>query len=875
MANRYYVTDNGADSTVTDSGSGVIVFTGAYERAVGQSAELNRQASEYYNQDTTVQPKGASNEDSGTEQNNGAKATMGSTSEGEGQTAQSLNNDGTQKQTDLPVTKANTGTTSYPASTRPNKRQYNPLSKFSSVTYRISLYAITPDAYNNFYTQGKWITKNLELIVQSAGINDTADAPRNEFFKLDYYIDNLEIVTKTNAKETQTAGNQSDFKFQIFEPYGMSFPTRLVEAEIKLQQKANIKRDIKHQIQALNSPFLLVVRFYGYDANGNIVNTPVDANNDTNYTKTDTSAAFERAFPVFITKFGFRLENKVTVYDVQAKLINEQAGLGIKRGIFKTGKTVTADTVENALFNGKDGLLDQLNQEQDTLSKKIDGKENSDQQNIPDVYKIVFQEGSGIGDASLVTKGNFVKEYAPMCSIDDVNQVNIRTATTKGSVVEKNKRTIKIAEGTPILAAIDQIIKQSSYVTDSMTVLDVEEVEPTQENDDTYSKQKSVALYWYNVRPHAKIIGFDKKRQDFAYEITYVIQRYRIPYVRSLVLDKSISYYGPHKIYNYWYTGKNTEVLSYDVQYNMLYLNIAAMSSEVAGTNTTDTTPVTPLGAQNSDPTNKLPGTLELTNSITTNLYSPGDKIKSQIKILGDPDFLMPAEASGVEETFQTWYGPDYSINASSGQVYIEIGFNQVEDYSDQTGIMKPNGNIKFWDYPPEIEKQAKGRMIYMVIQVTSKFNRGVFTQDLKTVIPDFPTKAPGAESGATERAAPITENSETGRDSATQRQQAGSSSATNTKPNAPVNIVTQAQVRNVDNALALTNTAVVPNNANEDTQSDPAGTTDAAIIAQSAGKERETSTGFFGNVFGRGSGGRGIIQVPNNPQLLPNRNNR
>lgn len=874
MANRYYVTDNGADSTVTDSGSGVIVFTGAYERAVGQAAELNRQSSEFYNQATTVQPRGASNEDSGTEQNNGIKTAMGSTNESQGQTAQSLNPDGTTKVNNLPPGGKNTGSSSYPSSTRPNRRQYNPLSKFSNITYRISLYAITPDAFNNFYVQGKWITKNLELIVQSAGINDTADAPRNEFFKLDYYIDNLEITTKTNAKETQTAGNQSDVKFQIFEPYGMTFPTKLLAAQQKLQQKANIKKDVKEQIQALNSPYLLVIRFYGYDANGNLVTEAVDQGTQTNFTKTDTNAAFERAFPIVISKFGFKLENKVTTYDVQAKFINEQVGYSVKRGIFKTGKTVNADTVENALYNGKTGLLDVLNQEQKELATKIDNKENSNKQDIPDVYKIAFQEGSGIKEASLVSKGNVVKEYTPVANVNDVNQVNIRTASTSGTVVENNKRSIKIAEGTPILTAIEQVIKQSSYVTDAMTVVDIEEVEATQDGEATTQTQKAIELYWYNVRPQVKIIGFDQKRQDYAYEITYIIQRYRLPFVRSLVLDKSIAYYGPHKIYKYWYTGKNTELLAYEMQYNMLYFNISAISSEVSNTTTTDTAPSAPLGAQSSDPTNKLPGSLELVNGITTNLYSPKEQLMAQIKILGDPDFLMAAETAGIEDTFKTWYGPDYSINASSGQVFIEIGFNQVEDYNESTGLLTPNNNIKFWDYPPEIEKMCEGRMIYMVVQVISKFSRGTFTQDLKTVLPNFPTKKPASNAGSTERQQ-AGSTSETAREPATQRQNASTGTGLSNSPQP----ATQASVRKIDNGVAAatptTNTNTAAQTANEDSYSDPMGTTDASAIAQSAGKEREASTGLGFLDRLRGGAGRGIIQVPNNPQLLPNRNNR
>ena len=54
MANKYYVTDYGPNSTVTNVDTGVIVFTGPYNVCVSQAAELNRQSSSAYNQNTTV-----------------------------------------------------------------------------------------------------------------------------------------------------------------------------------------------------------------------------------------------------------------------------------------------------------------------------------------------------------------------------------------------------------------------------------------------------------------------------------------------------------------------------------------------------------------------------------------------------------------------------------------------------------------------------------------------------------------------------------------------------------------------------------------------------------------------------------------------------
>lgn len=65
------------------------------------------------------------------------------------------------------------------------KRLFNPLRDFSSVTYKISLYAITPDALNSYYVNGVWKTKDLELIVQSGGVNKGLDSPRSKYFNYD------------------------------------------------------------------------------------------------------------------------------------------------------------------------------------------------------------------------------------------------------------------------------------------------------------------------------------------------------------------------------------------------------------------------------------------------------------------------------------------------------------------------------------------------------------------------------------------------------------------------------------------------------------------------------------------------------------------
>jgi hypothetical protein len=628
---------------------------------------------------------------------------------------------------------------------KPNRRTYNPLSKFSSYTYNISLYAITPDAYNEWTIGGKWITKNLSLLIQSGGITQGAAAVRNEFFDLDFTIDDLEIVSLINGKSTMHSSNQSNLKFKIYEPFGMTFPTRLVRAQTQVQQNANIGRDIKQQVQALNTPLLLVIRFYGYDEEGKPIQAMTDPEKN-GYTKTDSNASFERAFPILISKFSFRLENKVTVYDIEAKMINEQIGLGVKRGTIKTPLEITGSTVDAAIT----ALMNRVNRQQEDLIKDPENPKQKSKQKIADYYRVRFEDKSDIPTAEIVSKDFYVKRFTPMVKVTNSSQVNDKTSNSgDAKTVNTDERIINIAAGTSILTAIDQIITQSTYVTKALEQLDKEEIAKKQKQDSTTTENdKPIELFWYHVKPTIKYIRYDKGRNDYAYEVTYNILKYRIPYIQSLYLDRATKYHGPHKIYEYYYTGKNTEIIDFSCNFNLGYYNLGSLTSNAANNdNPNDTTPNSQEPGQDADPTGALPGARELINSYKTYLYSPKDLLDATLSILGDPDYLMPSQAGSEEDLFRLWYGPDFTINPSSGQVFIEVGMKEVEDYTHFDGELTPKNNIVFWAYPEgsDIQKQTEGRMVYMLTHVTSRFSNGLFRQELKSIIPSFSNQPAGS----------------------------------------------------------------------------------------------------------------------------------
>lgn len=621
------------------------------------------------------------------------------------------------------------------------ERLTNPLGDYASYTYRITLYMLGSQAYGRYVRGDESVVNDAAVVAQSGGINESSQQ-RSPNIPYDLYIDNLSIKTITATKENAIPANSYDFTFQIFEPYGFSFPTQLVKTAMQFQTG---NPNTKDTITALAQHYLLEIKFYGFDIEGNPI--------------AEAQGVYSRKFPIIIRKMTFKLDNKVSVYNINAVLVNEQIGMGVRRGTVPPNLNLKADTVINAIkgeeqSTGKPsqirGLFQAINEEQEKLKK-------AGQLEFPDKYEVEFTD-EGMGSSEIVGEW-YLKTKSPLTATSNAAGSNPKTASTQNSKkVDKEIRTISIQSGSSIVSAIDQILSQSKYIEEAVTERPREEVQSIQSKTVKVDKEEGKTISWYNITPHVIPGQWDKKRNDYQYTIKYVIQPYEIPYVRSLYIKKAPQYPGPHKRYDYWYTGKNTEILSYEQDYNLLYFQAAASMNDVKTKDSpNNNAPVSSQPGQNADPTSKLSGAFEIINSVKTFLYSPGDQIKARLKILGDPDYLMTATGGAISNITKKRLGEDFSINPNSGQVFIEVDFKEGVDYNTETGLLDINQSITFWDYPASLKGKIKG-MAYMVISVVSNFNKGMFTQELKTIIPPF--KDPSGGDGAGEE--------EAGRESAT-----------------------------------------------------------------------------------------------------------
>ena len=701
-----------------------------------------------------------------------------------------------------PTTVAGKSDTPAAAKTNPKPRlRKNPLGDLSSYTYQLTLYMITPDAYNAFIMSGRKdinaFQKSLDsanqriaednaniatsnssptatmgsppasstpkspvtgggvyVIAQSGGVG--ASQKRAPGFDKDFYIDDLKISQAINGKSTLSTVNTTKVNFTITEPYGFSFLSKLKQASDELQKVCKVKgySDLKNPSRQF---FILGVQFLGYDKDGNLVdskNVPSAEGDPT----ANAYGLFQRYYDIFLTKVNFRIDGRTVVYSIEAVNV-AQSPFGTKRGIVTTSLTVIGNTVSDALMGSevvgagltknnskpqedrvaqggagqytgnKIGLLTALNAAEKTMvGNAIE---------IANEWDVKFIGGAEdlIEKAKIVTPNDLNKHrWGRNPAVTDTSKSNDGTST-KASTPDPDSRTIAIQNGTMIIQAIDTIIKQSSFMEAALTTVNIanEELKVNPNSDPRTVK-------WYNISAEVQILGWDTKVGDFAYKTTYIIQPYETPVVLSTYIKNTSPYYGPHKRYDYWYTGKNSEIIKYEQSMDNTFFTVTLAPTgkdSSQGANADVATKVQPSMAPKQG--GEAGGeSLEAQNNYITNLYDPSSFATAKITILGDPDYLMQTSASTIASVYSKFNGIDgFTINPNGGQTFIEINFNEPDDYNLDTGLMNINEKILFWKYPDSVKDLIKG-IAYMVIDVTSTFSKGKFEQLLTSTIATF-----------------------------------------------------------------------------------------------------------------------------------------
>lgn len=654
--------------------------------------------------------------------------------------------------------------------------QPNVLNQYASYTYQASLYLMTKESYQNMINTGNKSVAGAQLLVQSGG---AAAGTRNEYFDLDYYIDNIELKSFIAGKSVKLAHNVSDVKMTVVEPNGISF-IRNLDAAVQqfLGGRQNAKRNFTAQI------YLLVIRFYGYDDQGNLVRGGVAAPNQTS----DPNAFVEKWYPLIITKVNFRVASKAVEYEIEAKAppyyINASQGRGtIPFNIELSGQTLkellagpstyttgasastaadaraaaaatdsrrldlTAPAKANAAQTNKTtvraGLMSALNEYQDKLVK-------SGKVQYPDEYEIEFALDS-MANATVINPGLLINAT----SMSKPGTAADQKLGAKQSMDPKS-RVESATAGMQIVQFIDMLVRNSSYIKEQQTLVINEK---TNEGKPTGINIKNTAWYKISFQAQAKMDQYDEKRNGYAYKIKYIVSPYKISQLNSPYF-KAPTFNGVHKQYRYWFTGENKEVISYEESLNALYyivltggnLGGASSSANSLVNNVSELLQYQPQTASGQSTYGGDGRTNEPGANAADQLYSPSDLKEADVTIVGDPAWLQQGEAfvgipKGASYAFSAFL-PDGSINFDSQQVLFEIGYNAPADYNLQTGLIEPARGLANSLLSQEAQSTrptyggTQESRIYIAKEVRSHFVKGKFTQTLKgSLMIYYPTK--------------------------------------------------------------------------------------------------------------------------------------
>jgi hypothetical protein len=356
------------------------------------------------------------------------------------------------------------------------------------------------------------------------------------------------------------------------------------------------------------------------------------------------------------------------------------------------------------------GLVEALNSYQlDLVKKKTYDK--------ADVYEILFDPVS-LGDSKVKKPGGTDRSKTAAPSPNSAKAA----LDPKNDKVNSNSQNWNVTAGTQVIQVIDQVMRSSAYISDQALV----QIDPNTQKAIPSPGTGTGITAWYQITASTQALEYDIKRRDYAYKMTYLITPYAITQMASEYFPDS-RYRGSHKSYNYWFTGQNTEILSYEQTFDSLYYLV--FNGESASNQPSASTRIT-LDYRDQYSRIAMPTTEQKTGQQTgtyTNaaadsaadyLYSPKDLSKIHLRIAGDPAWLQQDQFGNF--SFSP-FNDDGTINFDSQQIVFDISWNQPTDYDFTTGVMNVNS----------ANGRSKQNNVYTPAELTSYFSKGKFEQEI------------------------------------------------------------------------------------------------------------------------------------------------
>jgi hypothetical protein len=726
----------------------------------------------------------------------------------------------------------------------------NILHEYSSYTYRISLFFLEKDDYNSLAASPDLFTPKYALMSSGGGyankpgidvkINDTLfrGAGRHPDFEEDFFIDNLSILTVVGLNSKTKATNAIDISFTITEPHGISLLDRLLSACETSGDKS---------MNYMEQPYLLEVDF---------LTSPGDP--FSNNSKIQDNLITRKRIPIKILELKINPGTGGTVYQVRAIPYNHVAFTMTVASV-PVNFNIEASTVGEFFSTGSDAqdFIDGFKEQIAVNKERVESEltkwkaENtiisggSQQQPTPSQIEaertrltksISYDSASFVGAYNEymkeVSKQGLSKNPPTLISFQIPNQsianspiVNKETAQSRDNTMAgtdravnavddqfKKKQVFPIHPGTSIIDIVDKIVQKSDYITTQISEFkkQVEESSAdanysgaTNENDRSGTSAKNIDekfldLNWFKVIPQVVLSDFDFNRNAYSKVVLYTI----LPYVTANQYHPSfaksqIKQSAAVRTYDYWYTGKNMDIIKADIDFDSTYYtqlttyrdqvkrgganrqsSEEAVDITTAGTNRAIRAAILPVTTEVGGH-NAAAGTMNsaeqpkdhIVADLKKSIYSSqrGDMLNIKLTIIGDPAYIKQDDVyynpsspdtynkflTNTEPNSTRPIGEKGQILFDREQVYVKLNFKNVVDINDSIGIV--NKQTKLGN-----GRDTNGTFtgMYKVLKVQSSFVRGQFTQVLDlvrmtTYVDDFDALSVAKSNTSTTRKTP------------------------------------------------------------------------------------------------------------------------
>jgi len=660
----------------------------------------------------------------------------------------------------------------------------NILNNFASYTYSLSWYLVDPEAYRALISQQNRSLKGFYLLVQSAGVGQTtsqtvsgneslssnqqssqvtaASAGRNQFFPFDYYIDNFETqILYPSGSESQSAAAFTELSFTLTEPNGLTLLPNLYRAcEDMIRQGGRLAVE-RNNTNYAASMFCMVIKFYGYDENG-VLQKPITNAGGT----TDSTAVVEKFIPFVLKNVKFAVGPRLTEYTIEGVSPSVRTGLATNRGSIPQDFAFSGTTVQDILVgaappttrNGADAGDGRLQTQQPegenppSASPKADSAPRPAtnvtatglvaaltefQENLQkngtiehkDVYEIKFAD-SIIADAKITPPGGLNKRHVGGTAASTAAEQKL---PEKGSI-DPSLRSRNVRVGTQIVQFIDEVIRSSSYIVDQQSVIYDEKTKEYRPAAGPPAEQ----FAWFNIVMSAEQLEYDSIRKDYAYKMTFFVTPYEVPMVSEYFAPSGFR--GQHKVYNWLFTGENTEVLQFEQNFDKLWTqaltadtrNLERIVDRKRRMNSREQWPrhYYPASAQSSQGGEGK--VFEAGANAADFLYGPNYG-RIELNIVGDPAWIPNAYYEYNTNTFSTApFWPDGTINSTASVPYFELAFNRPVDYNLNTGLINSGERNYFADPEQGEAGLAAEAQTYVAVRCKNIFRGGRFSQELE-----------------------------------------------------------------------------------------------------------------------------------------------